>query len=166
MLFNSSEFILFFVPIALLAFYWCRYFISSRAACMALITFSFFFYGYWNFKFLALLVFTILINFWLGKVISQNGKTRTGRRLMWVGVSLNLCLLGYFKYLNFFVWNIEQLTGANFSFEPILLPLAISFFTFQQISYLVDNYFQKVVDHDFGSYALYVVFFPQLIAGQ
>jgi len=104
----------------------------------------------------------MLFNYGMGFALSA----KKGRRiLLTIGVVTNLALLGYFKYANFFVNNVNDLTGTSFNLHNIVLPLAISFFTFQQIAYLVDAYQRKTEGHNFLHYALFVSFFPQFIAG-
>ena len=100
----------------------------------------------------------------VGNMLSlYNFKQR--RLMLTLGVSVNLAFLGYYKYTNFFVENINTLLNTNIQVGKIILPLAISFFTFQQIAYLVDSYKRETKEYDFVNYALFVTFFPQLIAG-
>jgi len=104
----------------------------------------------------------MLFNYGMGLALS--GKSLR-RMLLTIGIVANLALLGYYKYANFFVNTVNDLTGTSFNLDNIILPLAISFFTFQQIAYLVDAYQRKTEEHSFLHYALFVTFFPQLIAG-
>jgi len=103
----------------------------------------------------------MLLNYIIGVSLNQN----SSRGILIFGIAINLILLGYFKYANFFVNNLNAISGSNFHLENILLPLAISFFTFQQIAYLVDAYRGETNEYHFLHYALFVTFFPQLIAG-
>ena len=105
------------------------------------------------------------MNFSLGRKISNPNATQ--RRLFWLilGIGTNLGILGYYKYANFILENITTVLGSKYSIGAILLPLAISFFTFQQIAYLVDCYQGKAKEYGFINYCLFVTFFPQLIAG-
>ena len=103
--------------------------------------------------------------FWVVSSRSCSGAGATGKAALVVGIVFNLGLLGYFKYANFFVDNLNALSGDDWKLAPILLPLAISFFTFQQIAYLVDVHQKKAQEVDLLRYALFVTFFPQLIAG-
>jgi len=105
----------------------------------------------------------MLFNYAIGATLSRGAGRR--RALLVTGVTGNLLLLGYFKYANFFVDNLNLLTGTDFQIEKILLPLAISFFTFQQIAYLVDAHRGETREYNFMHYCLFVTFFPQLIAG-
>lgn len=161
MLFNSYIFVLAFLPIILCGFYllapydkkWRIYWLTAG---------SFLFYGWWNPAYLILLIISILTNFTLGQFIIKTGK----KLYMIIGIIFNLCLIGYYKYAAFILTFIGLENGAGgFAFENILLPLGISFFTFQQIAYLVDCYQKKVVHHNLREYSLFVSFFPQLIAG-
>ncbi|MCM2681490.1 MBOAT family O-acyltransferase [Echinimonas agarilytica] len=166
MLFNSYEFIFFFLPMCLsLYFIIGRY--SARAAICMLVVASLGFYGWWKASYLVLIVGSMVGNFCIGRFIEQALK-RSGssaKLVLTVGVTLNLALLGYYKYFNFFVDQINLLTGSNIYIAKIALPLAISFFTFQQIAYLVDTYRKEIEEHSFLQYCLFVTFFPQLIAG-
>jgi alginate O-acetyltransferase complex protein AlgI len=164
MLFNSYEFILAFLPITLVLFFTiARY--DHRAARAFLLAASFGFYAWWSLVYGLLIVATIVVNFSFGRKIQQLSPRRIAKVLLVIAVGMNLALLGYFKYRNFFVDNINGLTGSNWTLAAIVLPLAISFHTFQQIAYLVDSWRRKVDQPTIGTYALFVLFFPQLIAG-
>ena len=161
MLFNSYIFIFAFLPTVLLGFHLTSKHLHHQHVLHWLILSSLFFYGWWNPAYLLLIVCSILFNY----LISAHLRERQGKLALTIGISLNLVLLGYYKYANFFVENLNHLTGNNYHLETIILPLAISFFTFQQITYLVDAYKGITKDHDFTHYCLFVTFFPQLIAG-
>uniref|UniRef100_A0ABX1PFI2 Probable alginate O-acetylase AlgI n=2 Tax=Aromatoleum anaerobium TaxID=182180 RepID=A0ABX1PFI2_9RHOO len=167
MLFNSYEFIFFFLPIAFAAFFWiARY--SRPLAALWLFAASLFFYGWWNPVYVGLLVGSIFFNFAIGTAISREhrrGAHVRRRLLVWIGVSSDLALLAYYKYANFFVSNANQLLGTAWHTEAILLPLGISFFTFTQIAFLVDAYRGEVKESNFVHYGLFVTYFPHLIAG-
>ncbi len=131
---------------------------------------SLFFYAWGGVSFTAILIFSILINFLIGLQISKNLDTPKAKYWLTFGVMINLGILGFFKYANFFVENInpllESLKIGGMSLRKVVLPLGISFFTFQAISYLVDVYRKTVpVQRHFEKLALYIAFFPQLIAG-
>lgn len=165
MLFNSFEFILLFLPLTLFVFFRIGGMGHHRVAISWLVAASLFFYGWWNPAYLGLILGSILFNYSLGIALTgDHGKARR-KFLLILGVSANLLLLGYFKYANFFVDNISLLTGNHFHIETIILPLAISFFTFQQITYIVDAYRGETREYNFLHYCLFVTFFPQLIAG-
>ena len=163
MLFNSPEFIFAFLPITLILFYFLSRFKASYAI-LGLIFCSLVFYGWWNPKYLLLIILSILFNYGIYLLMGRsNGFPR--KWLLIAGITLNLAALAYFKYAYFIVDNINALTTLNISLGEIILPLAISFFTFQQITFLVDTYQDKTTKHDFSRYCLFVLFFPQLIAG-
>lgn len=164
MLFNSYVFIFLFLPTVLLGFYLIGGRGHHRVAISWLVAASLFFYGWWNPAYLGLILASILFNYAFGIVLSgPSGARRKGA--LAIGVAANLGLLGYFKYANFFVDNLNLLTGSTLHLETIVLPLAISFFTFQQIAYLVDAYRGETREYNFLHYCLFVTFFPQLIAG-
>lgn len=164
MLFSSYLFLLIFLPVVLAGFYLLKFKALHRAALIWLVAASLFFYGWWNPAYLTLILFSIAFNYLAGSVLSGNrGNKKT---VLALGIGANLAVLGYFKYANFFVDSANHAAGyALFELEPILLPLAISFFTFQQIAYLVDAYRGLTREYRLLHYSLFVVFFPQLIAG-
>lgn len=162
MLFNSIEFIFFFLPITLTVFFLIgsrRYF---ALAMSWLVLASLFYYGWWDPKYLILFIFSILFNFSMGTFLNKEKKTKP---LLIFGITVNLGFLAYFKYTNFLIENVNLLIKDDFNTTHIILPLAISFFTFQQIAYLVDAYRNEVREYNFLHYTLFVTFFPQLIAG-
>jgi alginate O-acetyltransferase complex protein AlgI len=169
MLFNSLEFILALVPITLLGFYLLGQRGHPRAAVGWVVLASLFFYGYWDpgehaltdpwrWWPLALICSSVVINYLIGEQLLAH----RSKALLLTGVALNLASIGVFKYAGFFANSIAQLS-VDLSY--ILLPLGISFFTFQQIAYLVDAFRREVPREGFVNYALFVTFFPQLIAG-
>lgn len=165
MLFNSFEFIFFFLPITLAVFFLIGKRNKHEVAISWLVLCSLFFYGWWNPAYLAIMLFSMLFNYGLGVVLGGGGREVHRKLLLTIGVLINLGALGYFKYANFFVDQINWALGSSFHLEKILLPLAISFFTFQQIAYLVDAYRRETKEYNFLHYCLFVTFFPQLIAG-
>lgn len=168
MLFNTYGFILGFLPITFIGFYLIGRSLGNRAAIVWLIVASLFFYGWWNPYYLGLIGISIVINYIVGEHLrsTHNNRTVRARRpILIAGIVFNLGLLGYFKYMNFFVDSTNALLGTSFTLERIVLPLAISFFTFQQITYLVDTWRGLSREYGFLHYALFVTFFPQLIAG-
>ena len=167
MLFNSIEFIIFFLPVTFAVYFFLlrkRLVIGAKGFLVAA---SLFFYSWWNINYLPLLLFSVLFNFLVGN--SLNNKRQDSlignKRILIFGIIINLSLLAYFKYTNFFIDNVNYVFNTTFLNPSILLPLAISFFTFQQIAYLVDSYKGKTREYDFLNYTLFVTFFPQLIAG-
>ncbi len=161
MLFSSYTFLFQFLPATLLAFAAARRH-SPRAGIMVLLGASLFFYGAWRPVYLLLLLASIAVNFCLGLRMEDPLRRRA---IGMFGVALNLAVLCYFKYTNFILDSLNALTGAPLPFVNIILPLGISFFTFQQIAYLVDVMRGARVERDIVSYALFVSFFPHLIAG-
>ncbi len=154
MLFNSYIFIFAFLPLTLAGFFLIGSRGRHRIAISWLVACSLFFYGWWNPAYLGLILASILFNYAMGIVLSNGG----GRGLLAVGVAANLGLLGYFKYANFFVDSVNGALGTAFHLETILLPLAISFFTFQQIAYLVDAHRGETREYNFLHYCLFVTF--------
>jgi len=128
---------------------------------------SLFFYSWWNIAYLPIILASMLFNFVVGNSLNEKGnKAKVNKKtLLGLGITTNLLLLGYFKYADFFISNINLASGSDFDLLHLALPLAISFFTFQQIAYLVDSYRCETKEYDFLNYALFVTFFPQLIAG-
>lgn len=164
MLFNSTIFIFLFLPVTLVGFYWLARRESETLTLSWLILASLVFYGYWNPIYLLLILGSVAANYSIGRRL-YSCETRGRRGWMWLGIALNLGLLGYFKYIGFLSGIVSALTGGGFRIADVVLPLAISFFTFQQISFLVDAYRHETSRPHWLSYLLYVTFFPQLIAG-
>ncbi len=170
MLFNSYEFIFLFLPITFFIYFYLN---SKRLIEVAkgfLVFSSLFFYAYWEIKYLPIILVSMLFNFVIGTTLSRydnkkNKKTFSKKSILIFGIVANVSLLGYFKYVDFFIENFNLFTGSDIELLHLLLPLAISFFTFQQIAYLVDSYRNETKEYDFLNYALFVTFFPQLIAG-
>ncbi len=165
MLFNSLTFILLFLPVVVIIYY---YLIAKRiivGARVWLVGASLFFYAFWNVYYLPLILISIAMNFTLGSTISSKDVRLNKRTLLIWGIILNVCALGYFKYTDFMISNINWIFHIEIPLQHIVLPLAISFFTFQQIAYLVDCYKGITKEYDILQYALFVSFFPQLIAG-
>ncbi|MEX1031811.1 MAG: MBOAT family protein [Cellvibrionaceae bacterium] len=168
MLFNSFEFIFLFLPLTALGFYVLRATSSNgNLPLMFLVLASLFFYAWWDVRYLAVIVVSILVNYSIGRHIIRLRKTGTFevKGYLALGVIFNLAALGYFKYTTFVLYNLEAATNWNVPLIQVVLPLAISFFTFQQIAYLVDARRGECDDYDFVHYCLFVTFFPQLIAG-
>lgn len=167
MLFNSLEFVLGFLPITLFVFLLVGRFGFHKTAIVWLVAASFFFYGWWNVSYLGLLLLSLIFNYLVGVSLTHSHAMLQANRklLLAFGVTVNLGILGYFKYLEFFGYTVNHILGTSFNIEDIALPLAISFYTFQQIAYLVDAYRGETKEYNFAQYILFVLFFPQLIAG-
>src|SRR5262249_40838271 len=167
MLFNSYPFILGFLPLTLLLFHGLRGAGLARSSIGLLSLMSLLFYGWWNPIYLLLIVPLMLVNFVLAARIvpRDTQRPRGAKPLLVLGIALNLGVLGYFKYANFFVDNLNAVTGLDLVLGKVILPIGISFFTFQKIAFLVDSYRGRVDRLNFVDYVLFVTFFPQLIAG-
>lgn len=161
MLFNSYVFVFLFLPLVLAGYYTLNHWGKYQIAKVFLICMSLWFYAYYNHTYLVLLLGSVLVNFLFHRLLSRHRH----KGLLAAGVALNLLVLGYFKYFNFFIDNVNQLFSTDIYVKKILLPLGISFFTFQQISFLADTYLQEVRKVSFIDYTLFVSFFPQLVAG-
>lgn len=172
MLFNAPEYIFAFLPITVVIYYFLNRINPANVAKTWLVLASLFFYGYWNTDYLLLITTSMLVNFAIGSAIHKTKANSTrshnffaAKPLLASGIVFNLGLLAYFKYFDFFIANINSLFDSNLPLLHLILPLAISFFTFQQIAYLVDNYKTDTKEYSLLNYCLFVTFFPQLIAG-
>lgn len=166
MLFNSYVFIFAFLPISLSGYYALSLAWGARAAKTWLILASIVYYGWWNPANVILVSLLMLFNFAYGKLLwSTRGNPAQNRLLLVLGVAANLLVLGYYKYANFFVDNLNACAGTSWHFEKLILPLGISFFTFQQIAYLVDASRGVACEGDMPDYLLFITFFPHSIAG-
>ena len=164
MLFNSYVFLFLFLPITL-----AIYFVAGRRshrlaiAWMALASLGF--YAWWNPPYILLLLASVLFNYGAGQALIRAPNPASRRGLLAVAVVADLALLGYFKYANFFLDSARALFDTNWDVGAIILPLGISFFTFTQITFLVDTARGQVKEVDFTRYLLFVTYFPHLIAG-
>ena len=166
MLFNSYVFILAFLPITLAGYYLLGLLPEKCPANkIFLILASFVFYGWNNPAYVPIIIGSILINYALSQIMLRSEKKTIRLPLMLLGLALNLGVLFWFKYHDFFCENMNAFLGTGFSLNKLALPLGISFFTFQQLSYVIDSYRRTVPRYNLADYALFVTFFPQLIAG-
>ncbi|MEZ5625969.1 MAG: MBOAT family protein [Rhodocyclaceae bacterium] len=165
MLFTSAAFAFLYLPIVALVFY----LLPRRHRTLAagwLFAASLFFYGYWMPEFVALLLGSIVWNYSIGRRMAISGaRSPAAKRWLILGVTVNLLLLGYFKYANFFVDSLNALFDTGWHIGEVLLPIGISFFTFTQIAFLADGYQKGVREFAFTHYGLFVTYFPHLIAG-
>jgi alginate O-acetyltransferase complex protein AlgI len=161
MLFSSPEFLLLFLPITLVGYYVSLIYLGPAQARLFLLGASILFYSWWDVRYLPLLLISILVNYQIGITLSK----MHSRCVLGAGLLFNLGLLAYFKYVDFFIDATNQLAGTHFELPHIILPLALSFFTFQQIAYVVDTYKTDTPRYGFVEYSLFISFFPQLIAG-
>ncbi|EAJ9148448.1 MBOAT family protein [Campylobacter coli] len=178
MVFSSYEFIFIFLPVILIIFYILKACNYLSLAKFFLVCSSLFFYAFWKVEYLFILFSSILINFFLANAILKK-ENQTKQILFFLGIAFNLLLLGFFKYTDFLLENFNTFSQIikldfNIPLPHILLPLAISFFTFQQIAFLVDCFKRKNIEDlkvknsykiDLLDYSLFITFFPQLIAG-
>lgn len=167
MLFNSYQFLFLFFPLVL-----CSYFTFGRYGSQwrrgTLLIASFCFYAWWDVRFVPLLGGSILVNYVLGGAIAtavRESRPRSADAYLVLGLSADLGVLGVFKYAHFFLANFDYVAGTNYTVGAILLPLGISFFTFEQIGFLVDQRRGRDYPIDVLSYAVFVSFFPRLVAG-
>ncbi len=170
MLFNSYIFIFIFLPAVLLGWYGLNRCRQYKLANLFLAGMSLWFYGYFNVYYLAIILSSICLNyilsFLLTLVPADSPRSRPLYRIgLWTGVFLNLGILFYFKYYDFFIENINYAFHTDYTLKHILLPLGISFFTFQQLSFVIDRCLGKSEHYSFLNYITFVTFFPQLIAG-
>lgn len=161
MLFNSPEFIYFFLPFSIAAWWALQKLEREHDAQLLVILCSVYFYAWWDTRYVLLLIGNALANFYLGQRISQT----KSKALLSAGLLYNIGLLGYFKYANFFIENWNSATGHDAPSLQLALPLGISFFTFQVIAYLVDCYKGYVEDFNLRRFAFSISFYPHLIAG-
>ena len=161
MLFNSYIFIFCFFPICFLGYFLLNKTKKYALGHLFLLGMSLWFYGYFNPAYLLIIIGSVLVNYLFYRWM-KNTKTKP---VLVFALAVNLGIILYFKYMDFFIENVNAIAKTNLPLLNIMLPLGISFFTFQQISFVVDAYRGQVPDYDFLTYACYVTFFPQLIAG-
>lgn len=176
MLFNSYVFIFAFLPVTFVGYYLLNYKKCFLGAKIFLIFASLFFYAWWNVKYLPILIFSIVFNYFTSMAILSDKKLNK-KIILIFGICVNVALLGYFKYADFFIDNLNFTLNLNINSLNLALPLALSFVTFQQIAYLTDCYKVGIakegknsdevyqIDKNFLNYCTFITFFPQLIAG-
>lgn len=169
MLFNSLDFAV-FLPIVFIL-YWFVFKKSLRLQNALIVVASYVFYGWWDWRFLSLILFSTLVDYFVGQALGKEEDSTKRKVLLWVSIIVNLGFLGFFKYFNFFLENFQS-AFSLLGFEvggralSIVLPVGISFYTFQTLSYTIDVYKGKLKpSKDFVSFAAFVSFFPQLVAG-
>ena len=163
MLFNSLEFIFCFLPVTIFIFSILRINDKPLAAKYFMIASSIFFYGWWNIRYVPLILISIIANYTISLYFGKG--EMVAKRALKLGIVFDLAFLFYFKYYNFFMGSVAAAAGFQLQFTHIALPLAISFFTFQQIAYLVEAFRDRKPADSFLDYSLFVLFFPHLIAG-
>ena len=185
MLFNSYIFIFIFLPVVLIGWYGLNHYRKYSLANLFLVGMSLWFYAYFNVYYLAIILSSIGLNYLLSFLLTKipvnnyspisnpadNESSVKSALGVWTriglitGILLNLGILFYFKYYDFFIENINYAFHTDFTLKHILLPLGISFFTFQQLSFIIDRCLGKTEHYSFINYITFVTFFPQLIAG-
>ncbi|KAA1244188.1 MBOAT family protein [Aquimarina sp. RZ0] len=169
MIFNSLDFAI-FLPIVFVL-YWFVFRNNLKVQNLLIVIASYVFYGWWDWRFLSLILFSSMVDFCVGLALNQSQHTGKRKALLWVSIIVNLGFLGFFKYYNFFLDNfISAFTffGAEITSNSlhIILPVGISFYTFQTLSYTIDVYHNKLKPtRDFVIFSAFVAFFPQLVAG-
>ncbi len=165
MLFNSYLFILYFLPVCILGYFALNRLRKERMALLFLLGMSLWFYGYFNISYLLIIISSILVNY--GFYVCFKRPVKRFRKPVFAAALLfNIGLLFYFKYYDFFAENLNMVLKTDFVLKNLVLPLGISFFTFQQLSFIIDAYRGEIkTDYRFLEYALFVSFFPQLTAG-
>lgn len=161
MLFTDPKFLFLFLPFSLILFYLMRRYAGGKSTIWFLLFASAVFYGYWSVTYLGLLLGQVLVNYLLSRQLSRSHSMGQ----LWLGIGFNLLLLGYFKYRNFFLENVGALIGWHPHLTALFVPLGISFHTFQQITFLTDVAEEEDEVPPLPEYMLFVMFFPQLIAG-
>ncbi len=166
MIFSSYTFIFIFLPVVFTGYYLAQRFIGDNQAKVWLVLASLYFYAHGNIYFLPLLAGTVAFNYFVIKLLGKyQDRPLLKNTLMALAIIENLGLLFYFKYMNFFLENVNRLLGTDYILLKIILPIGISFYTFQILSYVVDTYRGQGGDSSFLEFSLFVTFFPQLIVG-
>lgn len=169
MIFNSLDFAV-FLPVVFLL-YWLGLRQNLKVQNALILVASYVFYGWWDWRFLSLILFSTIVDFWVGNGLAKEENPRRRKLLLWTSIGVNLGFLGFFKYYNFFLENFIAAftlfgTPLEVSTLHIILPVGISFYTFQTLSYSIDIYYRKLKPtKDFIAFAAFVSFFPQLVAG-
>lgn len=165
MLFNSYIFILLFLPLTMILYYGLNHSKREAQAKWVLIIASLIFYGYFDVRYLPVILASICFNYGFSRFLLNQKYDNCKRAILGIGIACNVSLLFYIKYWNFFLENVNAILGSSFELKQLLLPLGISFFTFQQIAYLVDSFRGETEEYNFTDYTLFVTFFPKLSMG-
>ncbi|MBI5056252.1 MAG: MBOAT family protein [Nitrospirae bacterium] len=164
--FNSYGFIFLFLPVTLTLYFYLNYKRLLLAGKVWILLANLLFYSLWNIYYVPLILFSVFLNYRVGIALSNEGNNRKNRKLLLLfGIVTNIALLGYFKYADFIISNINVFFGARLDLLQIALPMGISFFTFTQIAYLVDAYRGEVTERSFLDFTVFITFFPRLLAG-
>lgn len=166
MLFSSEIFVFLFLPMTLIGFFLLGARDYKRLAIGWLVVMSLIFYAWFKIKYLFLIVVLIVFNYVVGARLSQQHRlSKKSTFFLIFGILVNLGILCYYKYTNFLIGNLNLLVGTDFALKNIIMPIGISFFTFQKIAYLIDAYRGEAEEYNFLDFSLFVMYFPQLIAG-
>ncbi len=161
MLFNSYEFLLLFLPLTLILYFYLNSLKLITLSKTMLVFASLFFYSWWNPIYLPLILGSMIFNFYVGKLLGK----KSSKNMLIFGIVGNVALLGYFKYADFFIENFNWVLNTQTPLLHLALPLAISYFTFQQIAFLVDNYRGEVKEFSFLNYSLFIHIFSTTFDG-
>lgn len=156
---------LLFLPVCLLGYFILNHFHFERCASGFLLGMSLWFYGYFNISYLPIILISICLNFFFHRQLCCRCRLLVRKILLGSALLFDLGLLFYFKYYDFFFSNVNLVFGSSIVLRHLVLPLGISFFTFQQLSLVIDTYKGEAPEYDFLDYALFVCYFPQLVAG-
>lgn len=172
MLFTTFDFIFIYLPIVFAIYFILNKLRLIRLGIAFLVVASVFFYGYWNYIYVPLIIASFTFNFFVGSKLCAIATKFEGEKrakkpkgFLTFGILANITLLGYYKYTDFFIENFNGIFGSSVPLMHVILPLGISFFTFTQIAFLVDCYRGFVRERSFINYALFVTYFPHLLAG-
>ena len=164
MLFHSPIYLILFLPLVLIFYFKLnKFFKIDNKIILGL--FGLFFYSWWNLYLTPLIIISILFNYYMSNLIININDQVRKKRLLLLSIFLNVFYLGIFKYTDFIIQNINTLIGSDIEKFNIPFPLAMSFFTFQTIAFLVDCYDEEIKKNDLKKYSLFIIFFPQLVAG-
>jgi D-alanyl-lipoteichoic acid acyltransferase DltB (MBOAT superfamily) len=166
MLFTQVEFLFFFLPVTVAGYFLIAHLIEASTVRLSwLAVASLVFYGYWDYRFVPIILTSIVFNYTMGLLIARQSNRKSRAWVFAAAVAVNLFALSYFKYTNFAIQIFDLIARTHTSLLPIILPLGISFFTFTQIAYLADVYGGHQSERSFAKYALFVTYFAHLIAG-
>lgn len=165
MLFSTYIFIFVFLPIVLTIYFGLSHFVSRKVQHLFLIASSLFFYGFSHINYIFLIMGSIMANYFASAALQNSTRQALRKTIFIIGILFNIGLLGYYKYSNFFIENVNVIFNTSFTLKNIILPIGISFFTFQQIAFLINIWKKKEFLPSFIDYTLFITFFPQLVAG-
>ena len=165
MLFNSIEYLLIFLPIVFIIYFTLNKFKLCKASRIFLLIASLYFYGSYKKEYVPIILISILFNYFISYLFKEDITEVKRKLILFFGILTNIIILIYFKYFDFLKETLSNITFIPFNTFDIILPLGISFFTLQQISFLVDCYKKDVLEYNLIDYALFICFFPQLVSG-